>query len=148
MEIRIATASEAKDLVRFNQAMALETEGKSLETDVLRPGVEAVFEDESKGFYAVAEENGEIVGGLMITYEWSDWRNKWFWWIQSVYIQPEARGRKIYSQLYNFVKDAARKKGDVCGFRLYVEKENVRARAVYEKLGMKESHYLMYGEEM
>jgi len=148
MEIRIATASEAEDLVKFNQAMALETEGKSLETGILTPGVEAVFVDDSKGFYVVAEENDKIVGGLMITYEWSDWRNKWFWWIQSVYILPEVRGRRVYSQLYNFVKDTANKRGDVCGFRLYVEKENTRAQAVYEKLGMKESHYLMYEEEM
>ena len=82
----------------------------------------------------------------MVTFEWSDWRNGWFWWIQSVYILPDARGKKIYSSLYNFVKEAARKQSDVCGFRLYVEKENERAQAVYEKLGMEVSHYLMYEE--
>jgi GNAT superfamily N-acetyltransferase len=148
MEIRIATVSEAADLIKFNQAMALETEGKMLDPDVIEPGVQAVFSDGSKGFYVVAEENSEIVGGLMVTHEWSDWRNKWFWWIQSVYILPEARGRRIYSLLYDFVKSEAKKRNDVCGFRLYVEKENKRAQTVYEKLGMKESHYLMYEEEM
>jgi GNAT superfamily N-acetyltransferase len=148
MEIRIATVSEVPDLVKFNQAMALETEGKALENSVLTSGVSAVFEDHVRGFYVVAEEKDKIIGGLMITYEWSDWRNKWFWWIQSVYILPEARGRKVYSQLYEFVKKEAKKRGDVCGFRLYVEKENIHAQAVYERVGMKSSHYLMFEEEI
>ena len=82
----------------------------------------------------------------MVTFEWSDWRNNWFWWIQSVYILPEARGRKIYRRLYEFVKEQALESGNVCGFRLYVEKENVNARKVYEKLNMEASHYLMYEE--
>jgi GNAT superfamily N-acetyltransferase len=148
MEIRIATAPDAVELIRFNQAMALETEGKTLSAEVLSPGVEAVFADPQKGFYVVANDNGTIVGGLLITYEWSDWRNKWFWWIQSVYILPEARGIGLYSRLYQFVKQLAEQRGDVCGFRLYVEKENTHAQAVYEKLGMNNSHYLMFEEEM
>ena len=146
MNIRIATIEDAPDLVEFNQAMALETEGKRLETGILKSGVEAVFTDEKKGFYVVAEEENKIIGGLMITFEWSDWRNSWFWWIQSVYILPEARGRKIYRRLYEFVKEQARESRNVCGFRLYVEKENVNARKVYEKLNMEASHYLMYEE--
>ena len=146
MNIRVAMAAEADALVEFNQAMALETEGKHLDPEVLARGVAAVFGDPQKGFYVVAEEEGRIVGGLMITYEWSDWRNGWFWWIQSVYIRPEARGRKVYSQLYQFVKDRAAEAGNVCGFRLYVETENSRARRVYEKLGMEASHYVMYEE--
>lgn len=148
MNIRIAQTSDAAALVEFNQAMALETEEKKLEPDVLRPGVESVFQDASKGFYVVAETEGEIIGGLMITYEWSDWRNAWFWWIQSVYILPKARGQSIYSRLYDFVKQRAREKGDVCGFRLYVEKENVHAQRVYEKVGMESSYYLMYEEKI
>jgi ribosomal protein S18 acetylase RimI-like enzyme len=147
MQIRIANESDTMSLVDFNQAMALETEGKHLETDVLRGGVGAVFGDEKKGFYVVAEEKSEIIGGLMITFEWSDWRNSWFWWIQSVYILPKARGRKIYSLLYKFVKEEAAK-SDVCGIRLYVEKENVNAQKVYEKSGMEASHYLMYEEKL
>lgn len=146
MNIRIAEKKDAADLVEFNQAMALETEGKKLDSEVLKNGVEAVFDDEMKGFYVVAEENGKIAGGLMITFEWSDWRNAWFWWIQSVYILPEFRGRKIYRLLYEFVKAEAVKLENVCGFRLYVEKENVNAQKVYEKLGMETSHYLMFEE--
>ena len=146
MNIRLARAEDAPALIEFNQAMALETEGKRLETEVLQSGVEAVFTDEKKGFYVVAEEENKIIGGLMITFEWSDWRNKWFWWIQSVYILPEVRGRKIYSRLYEFVREKARESGNVCGFRLYVEKENVNAQKVYEKLEMEASHYLMYEE--
>ena len=146
MEIRIAKAEDANSLVEFNQAMALETEGKRLNADILKNGVEAVFYDKSKGFYVVAEEDEQIVGGLMVTFEWSDWRNGWFWWIQSVYILPDFRGKRIYSFLYEFVKNKAAEQGNVCGFRLYVEKENVNAQKVYEKLGMESSHYLMYEE--
>ena len=148
MKIRIAGAADAALLVEFNQAMALETEGKHLDTETLRSGVEAVFGDEKKGFYVVAESDGQIVGGLMVTFEWSDWRNAWFWWIQSVYILPEARGQKIYSQLYDFVKAEATKAGNVCGYRLYVENDNSRAQRVYERVGMEASHYLMYEENL
>ncbi|MDQ6786996.1 MAG: GNAT family N-acetyltransferase [Acidobacteriota bacterium] len=146
MNIRPAKKEDVPALVEFNQAMALETEGKMLDARILETGVEAVFQNGDKGFYVVAEEEGKIVGGLMITFEWSDWRNNWFWWIQSVYILPEARGKKIYSRLYEFVKTKAREEKNVCGFRLYVEKENARAQAVYKKLGMESSHYLMYEE--
>ena len=148
MNIRIATSSDADSLVEFNKAMALETEGKELDADVLRSGVEAVFDDEKKGFYVVAEKDTKIVGGLMVTYEWSDWRDAWFWWIQSVYILPEARGTRLYSKLYDFVKERSVQQGDVCGFRLYVESENQHAQQVYEKVGMQSSHYLMYEEKL
>jgi ribosomal protein S18 acetylase RimI-like enzyme len=147
MNIHIANFEDASSLVEFNQAMALETEGKQLAPDVLKSGVEAVFSDDKKGFYVVARASDEqIVGSLMVTFEWSDWRGKWFWWIQSVYILPEFRGRGIYRLLYEFVKETARDRQNVCGFRLYVEKENTNAQNVYKKLGMKPSHYLMYQE--
>lgn len=146
--IRIAKTEDSSAMVEFNQAMALETEGKRLETDILKKGVEAVFADEKKGFYVVAEnEEDKIIGGLMVTFEWSDWRNGWFWWIQSVYILPEGRGKKIYSRLYDFVKAKADEQGNVCGFRLYVERENTHAQKVYESVGMHQPHYLMYEEE-
>ena len=148
MNIRIANAEDADSLVEFNQAMALETEGKHLDGATLKNGVEAVFGDEKKGFYVVCEVDAQIVGGLMVTYEWSDWRNAWFWWIQSVYIRPEARGQKIYSRLYDFVKTKAARDGNVCGFRLYVESDNTNARKVYDAVGMHASHYLMYEEEV
>lgn len=147
MIIRKAVKTDAESLVDFNQKMALETEGKQLDEAVLGSGVKAVFSDPNKGFYVVAEENDSIVGGLMITYEWSDWRNKWFWWIQSVYIVPEARGKGVYRRLYEFVKAEAEKNSNVCGFRLYVEHENVNAQSVYEKVGMKKSIYFMYEQE-
>lgn len=147
MNIRFAKREDAAALVEFNQAMALETEGKRLDGKTLKSGVEAVLQDAGKGFYVVAEDETEqICGGLMVTYEWSDWRAAWFWWIQSVYILPEWRGRKIYSKLYAFVKGKARARGDVCGIRLYVERENRNAQAVYEKLEMRQSHYLIYEE--
>ena len=148
MNIRLAERDDTQALVGFNQAMASETEGKKLEASVLTPGVAAVFEDDNKGFYVVAENDGSVVGGLLVTYEWSDWRNKWFWWIQSVYILPESRGRSIYRAMYEFVKQLAEERGSVCGFRLYVEKENVHAQKVYEKLGMHETYYLAYEEEV
>ena len=147
MVIRVADINDADSLVKFNQAMALETEGKHLESEVLKNGVAAVFADEKKGFYVVAEDDTQIVGGLMVTYEWSDWRNSWFWWIQSVYIRPEARGQSLYTRLYGFVKERAAAGGNVCGYRLYVETENAHAQRVYEKVGMEASHYLMYEEK-
>lgn len=147
MEIRLAERGETPELVEFNQAMALETEGKFLDPQILSSGVESVFHDREKGFYVVVEDDGRIVAGLMVTFEWSDWRDAWFWWIQSVYVRPEYRGRGIYGAMYDFVKQLASERGDVCGFRLYVEQENVRAQRVYEKLGMKQSYYLMYEEK-
>ncbi len=146
MNIRFGRSGDADALVDFNAAMALETEGKQLDLNTLRTGVKAVLDDEQKGFYVVADDGGAIVGGLLVTFEWSDWRSKWFWWVQSVYIIPEQRGKHIYSALYEFVKQKAARKGDVCGFRLYVEEENLNAQKVYERLGMEKSYYLMYEE--
>jgi ribosomal protein S18 acetylase RimI-like enzyme len=148
MQIRKARTEDIDSLIGFNEAMALETEGKKLYTGTLRKGVEAVFDDPQKGFYLVAEDKGRAIGGLMVTFEWSDWRNAWFWWIQSVYVNPEYRGKRIYSQLYDFVKKEASAAGNVCGFRLYVEKENAHAQRVYEKVGMEETYYLMYEEKL
>lgn len=148
MLIRFANNSDVEKLVAFNQAMALETEGKTLVAEKIYNGVRAVFSDEKKGFYVVAEaETGEIVGGLMITFEWSDWRNAWFWWIQSVYVLPIARGKGVYTKLYEFVKNEAEKQ-NVCGIRLYVEHDNLNAQKVYKHLGMSESHYLMFEVEL
>lgn len=147
MNIRLANKADSDALVEFNQAMALETEGKTLDPDKITNGVAAVFGDQKKGFYVVAEDNGRIVGGLMVTYEWSDWRNAWFWWIQSVYIRPEARGQSLYRQMYEFIKERAADAGNVCGFRLYVETENAHAQDVYDAVGMQRSHYVMFEEE-
>jgi ribosomal protein S18 acetylase RimI-like enzyme len=144
ISVRLATANDAKNLIEFNQAMALETEGKQLVAEKITSGVNAVFADDKKGFYVVAEaETGEIAGGLMITFEWSDWRSAWFWWIQSVYVLPDFRGKSVYSKLYDFVKTEAAK-ANVCGIRLYVEHDNINAQNVYKHHGMSESHYLMF----
>lgn len=145
MKIRLAGVEDAHYFVEFNQAMAFETEGKKLDPNVVGPAVETVFSDATKGFYVVAEDEGIVLGGLMITFEWSDWRNAWLWWIQSVYIRPEARGRRIYTHLYDFVRARARAEG-VYGIRLYVEHDNYHAQRVYENVGMEKSHYIMYEE--
>lgn len=147
MEIRIAREDDVPALVEFNQAMALETEHKTLDSNVLTAGVSAVFGDPAKGFYVVVEDVETVAAGLMVTTEWSDWRNGWFWWIQSVYVRPEYRGRGLYGKMYEFVKGKADISGNVCGFRLYVEKDNEKAQRVYEKLGMDRTNYLMYEEE-
>jgi ribosomal protein S18 acetylase RimI-like enzyme len=144
--IRIANMQDITALVDFNQSMALETENKKLDSKILNKGVGALVADPNKGFYLVAEQDKQVVGSLMVTTEWSDWRNAVFWWIQSVYIIPQCRRQGIYGLLYAKVKELAEQNGNICGFRLYVEKENVIAQRTYESLGMQESHYLMYEE--
>ncbi|HKX46089.1 MAG TPA: GNAT family N-acetyltransferase, partial [Planctomycetota bacterium] len=129
-------------------AMARETEDKSLDPAVLERGVRRALADPAKGRYLVAEQDGRAVGGLLLTLEWSDWRDGWFWWIQSVYVEPEARGAGAYRALHEHVLAEARRDPDVRGVRLYVEVENTRARAVYERLGMAELAYRVYGLEL
>lgn len=146
MQIRLAAPDDAASLVDFNQAMARETEGKELSPEVLAAGVAAVLGDAQHGFYLIAEVEGQVAGCLMVTYEWSDWRNGLFWWIQSVYVRPEFRGRGIYPTLYADIKRRAAETGGVRGFRLYVEKHNTRAQRIYHALGMHETDYLMYEE--
>ncbi len=146
MKVRPAVSDDADYIARFNQAMALETERKHLDDDLIQSGVRNLFERPDYGFYMIAEFEGIPAGCLMVTYEWSDWRNQLFWWIQSVYVQPEYRGKGLYRALYEKVKQLAEEQGDVCGFRLYVEKENASAQQVYERLGMQEAQYLMYEE--
>lgn len=148
LRVRIANADDGDAFVRFNCAMAMETEGKRLDERIVGPGVGAIFEDPARGFYVLAESDGDIVAALMVTFEWSDWRNANFWWIQSVYVVPEFRRRGVYRRLYDFVRDRARADGGVCGFRLYVEKDNTSAQRTYEKLGMTASDYLMYEEKL
>jgi GNAT superfamily N-acetyltransferase len=141
--IRHAVSSDVPALVAFNEMMAQETEGISLDRSRLQKGVEALFEDPSRGVYYVAEANGKIVGQLMITYEWSDWRNGAFWWIQSVYTDKAYRNKGVFRSLYRHVEELARLRNDVCGLRLYVEEHNGRAQKTYESLGMKHSKYRM-----
>ena len=144
--VRLAVRQDADNLVHFNRAMARETENKELLEEVIATGVRGLLDNTILGFYVVAELGSEMVGSLMVTTEWSDWRNGTFWWIQSVYILPAHRRKGIYRQLYEFVKDRANKDRKVCGFRLYVEKDNLSAQRTYEALCMKETNYKMYEE--
>ena len=117
---RLAIADDAATLAGFNQAMALETEARVLADEAVLPGVEAVLRDAGHGFYVVADTGGEVVGSLLVTYEWSDWRNGRIWWIQSVYVRSEHRRRGVYRALHEFVRARARSTGGVVGLRLYV----------------------------
>ncbi len=141
--IRPATLEDSEFLVRGNFAMALETEARALDPHTLRAGVRAVFDDPARGFYLIAELNGSPAGQMMITYEWSDWRNADFWWIQSVYTLPEARGHGVFTALYAHIEALSRQRAHVCGLRLYVEAHNHRAQAVYQRCGLSEAVYRM-----
>ena len=144
IQIRRATPTDADRIAEFNGAMARETENLMLDRQRLRLGVEAVLRDPAKGFYTVAEVDGQVVGQMMVTLEWSDWRNATFWWLQSVYVQPAYRRQGVYRRLYQHVLDEAKARKDIRGVRLYVSKENAIAQRVYERLGLKKALYEMY----
>jgi GNAT superfamily N-acetyltransferase len=126
--------------------MALETEHKVLMPDLIGPGVRRLIETSSMGFYIVAEDAGRVVACLMVTNEWSDWRNGLFWWIQSVYVEKDWRRQGVYRRLYEYVRELAQADRSVCGFRLYVEKDNTVAHQTYASLGMVQTDYLIYEE--
>jgi ribosomal protein S18 acetylase RimI-like enzyme len=144
--IRRGEPRDASAIAAFNQSLARETEGKELDHATVGRGVERVFADPAKGFYLVAEREGIVVGQLMVTYEWSDWRDGWIWWIQSVYVHQDARRLGVFRALYEAVCQKGRQQGNVVGIRLYVEKENLRAQKTYENLGMEDAGY--YVREM
>ena len=141
---RDATPNDAETIIDFQVAMARETEDVSLDPVICTRGVRAVFADPAHGRYFVAEEGGRVAASLLITYEWSDWRNGVVWWIQSVYVLPQLRGQRVYGGLYEHVKSIAASDASVRGIRLYVDKRNVRAQQVYSRLGMNGEHYLVY----
>ena len=144
LTIRRANAADAAVIAAFNAALAAESEDLHLDHQRLAAGVRAVLEDASKGFYTVAEADGQVVGQMLITFEWSDWRNGVFWWIQSVYVSPGYRRCGVYARILQHVMQQAKALGNVCGFRLYVEKENTRAQTVYQHLGMRRTNYDMF----
>jgi ribosomal protein S18 acetylase RimI-like enzyme len=146
MIIRQATITDTAAIVDFNIKMAKETEDMDLIPDVINAGVRNMIENPPMGFYLVAEEDDVIQASLMVTTEWSDWRNGLFWWIQSVYVQPQYRRMGLYSKLYEKVKNLAQDEKNVCGFRLYVEHENVTAQKTYRSLGMEKTDYQMFEE--
>jgi len=145
--VRRANSDDVERLVEFNRAMALETEDKILDRAVLHPGVTRVLAEPHRGFYLVAECDGGVCGCLMITFEWSDWRNGDWWWLQSVYIEPAFRRRGVFRALHAQVENAARATSGVVGLRLYVERENQRAQQTYASLGMHEAAYSMWETE-
>lgn len=142
--VRDATDADIAFLTDANAAMALETERKVLDRDTLQRGVHAVFAQPQRGFYLIAQRGSRVVGCLLVTREWSDWRNGDWWWLQSVYVVPEARRSGVFRALYSEVERRAHEASDVVGLRLYVEQENTRAQATYKTLGMSPACYDLY----
>lgn len=144
LEIRPANPADAVQLALFNREMATETEDVELDPDVVTAGVRALFDHPERGFYIVADAGERLAGSLMVTSEWSDWRDGSFWWIQSVYVRPDYRRLGVYRSLHRFVEAMADAEPEVCGLRLYVERSNGRAQQTYRSLGMSETGYLVY----
>lgn len=144
--VRKAGFEDIEKITDHNFQMAKETENKTLDRTIVIDGVKAVIEDPSKGFYLVAEREDDkvVVGQLMITFEWSDWRNKCFWWIQSVYVDRRYRNQKIFTSLYEEIVRLIKSREDVCGLRLYVKAHNKSAKKVYEALGMNRTSYEIF----
>lgn len=142
MEILIATSKHIEAITGFQMDMALESEGTKLDRERVKQGVSAVIDDSNKGLYLVAEHSGRAIGSLMITREWSDWNNAWYWWIQSVFVLPEFRGQGTFRAMLTKVKEMASEQ-QVSEIRLYVDKDNKPAQEVYAKLGLKECNYQM-----
>ena len=147
LQVRAATADDLDLMARWAQALAIETEDKALDADIVTRGIAAGLADPGRARYYVASVDDEAAGTLMLTTEWSDWRNGWWWWIQSVYVAPAHRRKGVYRALYSHVHDLARADPEVRGLRLYVEKENVTAQRTYEFLGMVDAGYRMYEAE-
>jgi ribosomal protein S18 acetylase RimI-like enzyme len=143
LTIRRATVADAEVIAEFNRRLAWESEHVALDMAVLRAGVTAGLEDPHKGFYTVAERGGEVVGQTLVTFEWSDWRNGWFWWVQSVYVREDARRGGVFRALYRHVEQLAAADPAVIGLRLYVEADNDRAKQTYRALGMRDTSYGM-----
>jgi ribosomal protein S18 acetylase RimI-like enzyme len=143
-KIDVANIEDTETLVKFQLAMAKESEGTELDYETVREGVKASIADDSKATYLVARnDNNEVLGSLMLTTEWSDWNNSYYYWIQSVYVCPESRHQGVFKELFDFAKAIAQSEG-AGALRLYVDRNNFSAQKVYQSLGMHESHYLMY----
>ena len=144
MRIREAQLGDVAIIAEYNARLAQETEGKELDRATLLAGVRALIENPARGVYFVAEEAGQVVGQVMITFEWSDWRNGTFWWLQSVYVREEFRGHGVFRSLFEHVRGLAGQEAGVCGLRLYVERENERAKSAYRRLGMTDAGYEVF----
>ncbi len=141
VRVRDARADDHATIVAWNIALAAESEGKTLDPAVVGAGVRRVLDDPALGRYFIAEAGGHAVGQMMLTFEWSDWRNGMFWWIQSVFVDPTRRGVGVFAALYRHVETQARASGAVRGLRLYVHDGNEKAVAVYRRMGMEDGHY-------
>ena len=141
VRVRYATPDDAGFIISGQMSMALETEQIHLDKSIVQHGVESVFTDPAKGFYIVAEAENSKAACLMITPEWSDWRNAWVWWIQSVYVLPGFRKAGVFGAMYDFIKNEVKQRKDVSGIRLYVDNTNAVARKVYTAIGMTDEHY-------
>lgn len=139
--VRDATPADAATIADFNTRLARETEAKTLDLDVLAEGVRAALAEPDRLRYWLAESEGHIVGQTAITREWSDWRNGWLWWFQSVYVHPDARGRGVFRALYQHIRNLALRQADVVGLRLYVEDNNHAAHHTYSRLGLQRGGY-------
>ena len=144
--IRDATPDDCDIIATYNSLMSEETEGKPLHEDTIRAGVAALLADRSKGRYWLAVDGDTIIGQIMVTYEWSDWRNGMLWWIQSVYVARDRRRQGVFSALYHHVEQLAQASGNAAGLRLYVEQDNDRAQSTYESLGMSKTGYRIMQE--
>ena len=147
IEIRPATERDIEVITANNAALAMETEHRRLSPDIVRAGVSAALADPAKGCYFVAELAGQVVGQIMHTYEWSDWRNGCFWWIQSVYVVPSARGQGVFRRLFDHLRTLARAEPGVCGLRLYVERDNSRAQKTYRQCGLMDPGYFVMEDD-
>lgn len=143
-QIRLATHDDAPVIADYTRTMALETEELVLDSDVVLKGVRSFLNNPHYGFYVVAVQDRRTVGCLMITYEWSDWRDGVQWWLQSVYVHPEFRRMGVFHSMYEFVRDKAAQAKNVCGIRLYVDRDNDAAQNTYKALGMEPANYLVY----
>jgi len=147
-KVRQAQSSDAEIIAEFNLRMALETEQRRLDPGRVQAGVTALLSDPGKGTYFLAEarsaNRSSIAGQLLITYEWSDWRNGNFWWIQSVFVAEPFRGQGVFRALFSHVRDLAAATEDVCGLRLYMDSQNSSARQTYERLGLKRTNYEVF----
>jgi len=143
LHIRQSTLADLDLIVALNVALAAESEQLQLDADTLREGVRALLEGRAPGRYWLAQLDGRVVGQLLITYEWSDWRNAMVWWIQSVQVVPDARTQGVFRALYAHARREAQAAG-AAGLRLYVDNSNVRAQAVYAAVGMHGDHYRVF----
>ncbi len=146
VNIRIANEDDINFIVQSNLSMAKETENKTLDKQIVQAGVRVVFQKDNHDLYLIAEEARLSVGQLLITKEWSDWRNGYFWWIQSVYVHPEHRCKGVYKNLHKTVRQLA-KEQNACGIRLYVDSDNNIAQKTYRSLGMDPSNYIFFEED-